>query len=66
MSAATTSALISLMLGALDKAAKAGTLLRTVQAEGRHPTPAEIEVFLQDDDVARDNLQAAIDAAKGA
>ncbi len=56
-------ALLSVILTAIDKAAKASALLRQCQAEGRAPTQAEIQVFVDDDDAARDRLQAAIDAA---
>jgi hypothetical protein len=61
---ATALTVLEIMLSAMDKAVKAGSLLRQCQAEGRTPTPEEVQVFFEEDDAARARLQSAIDAAK--
>lgn len=63
--AANTLVAIDLMLGALDKAAKAGNLLRQCQLEGRAPTQEEVQAFIDEDDAARARLQRAIEDAQG-
>lgn len=55
---------LDLLLGALDKATKAGNLLRTCQQQGRAPTQEEIQAFIDDDDAARERLQSAIEDAR--
>ncbi len=64
MSAPNTVTALALLTGALEKAMKVGDLLRRCQAEGRSPTPEEVQAFVDEDDAARARLQAAIDAAK--
>lgn len=54
------SALVTLILGLLDRAAVAGALLTKTRAEGREPTAAELDALERDDDAARDRLQAEI------
>jgi hypothetical protein len=65
MDANTANVLIALTLTYLERAAAAGALLAKTQAEGRAPTPEELSAFYEADDTARNQLQAAIDAARG-
>ena len=58
-------ALVTLLLGLVDRAAAIGTLLNKTRAEGREPSDAEIDAVIGDDAAARQAFQAAIDAAKG-
>lgn len=57
-------ALTNIALNLIERGGKIATLIRTVQAEGRDPTEAELDVVFGDDAVARAQLQAAIDARK--
>lgn len=59
-----TDAIIALILGLIDKAMAAGTLLRTVQAEGRNATPAEWQALMDADAAARQALVDAIAKAR--
>lgn len=58
-------ALVTLLLGLLDRAAAIGVLLSKANAEGRDVTDAELDALGASDDAARARLQAAIDAANG-
>ena len=64
MSAPNILAATNLMLALLDRAALLGGLLQTAAAEGRDLTPAELDGVFEHDVVARNELQAAINAAK--
>jgi hypothetical protein len=66
MSAPNILAATNLMLALLDRAALLGGLLQTAAAEGRDLTAAELDGVFEHDTVARNELQAAIDAAKAA
>lgn len=58
-------ALTNLLLGLLDRQAAITALLNKAHAEGRDVSNVELDDLVGDDDVARAQLQAAIDAAKG-
>jgi len=53
-----------LLFGLLDRAAAVGTLIKTAQSEGRDVTEAELDALVADDDEAKAQLKAAIDAAR--
>lgn len=57
-------ALITLLLGALDRAQQIGALISTAQSEGRDVTAAELQALADADTAARQQLVDAIDAAK--
>lgn len=57
-------ALISLMLGLLDRASQIGTLINTARGEGRDVSAAELQQLAAQDDKARDELVAAIAKAQ--
>ena len=57
-------ALVTLLLGLVDRAAAAGALLAKTRAEGRQPTAEELDGLFAEDDAARAKLQAAIELAK--
>jgi hypothetical protein len=56
----------NLLLGLLDRAAAIGSLLALAQAEGRDITAAELDDVFLADAAAREQLVAAIAAAKAA
>lgn len=57
-------ALVTLLLGLLDRAAAVGTLISNARNEGRDVTLAELEALSDADDKARADLVAAIAQAK--
>lgn len=57
-------ALVTLLLGIIERAAAVGNLINTARAQGRDITTEELEALLDADDVARNELQYAIDKAK--
>ena len=59
-------ALITLILGLLDRASAIGALITTARAEGRDVSVAELDALVAADQVARQNLVDAIAAAKAA
>lgn len=59
-------AVVTLLLGLLDRASAVGQLLGVIQAEGRDPTLAEWATVMATDQAARDLLVDAIAKAKAA
>ncbi len=59
-------AVISLLLGLLDRASSIGALLGKAQSEGRDVTAEELDALVAADAVARQALVDAIAAAKAA
>jgi len=57
-------ALVTLLLGIIERAAAVGALINTARAQGRDITTAELESLMDADDAARDALKTAIAAAK--
>ncbi len=56
----TEAALVSLLLGLLDRAASIGTLLTKTRAEGRQPSPEELDELLAVDQLKSDAVNAEI------
>lgn len=52
------------VFGLLDRAIQISSLIKTAQANGVDITPAQLEQLQAADDVAKKNLQDAIDEAK--
>lgn len=57
---------LNLILGLIDRAAAIKALLDAAKAEGRDVTLAELDALVAADDLARAELVAAIQAARGA
>ena len=57
-------AIVTLLLGLLDRAAAIGALLQKAQAEGRDVTTLELDALVAEDMVARAALVKAIADAK--
>lgn len=66
MNAENSLALVTLMLGLLDRATQIGNLINQARAEGRDVSAAELDALKAADDVARAELVAAIEALKKA
>jgi hypothetical protein len=62
----TEAALVSLLLGLLDRATTIGALLSKTRAEGRQPSPEELDELFAADQVKRDALDAEIARQRGA
>jgi hypothetical protein len=58
--------LITLLLGLLDRASALGAMIARARTEGRDVTSAELDALAAADAAARDELVAAIAAAKAA
>ena len=58
--------LTNLLLGLIDRQASIAAVLRRARDEGRDVSQAELDEVFASDAAARDQLQAAIDAAKAA
>lgn len=58
--------LLTLLITALNRASEIGMLIDRARREGRDVSEAELDALFAQDDAARDELQAAIDAAKAA
>jgi len=57
-------ALITLVLGLLDRASTIGAMITTARSEGRDVTQAELDALVATDKIARQDLIDAIAAAK--
>jgi hypothetical protein len=57
-------ALVTLLLGILERAAAVGALINKARAEGRDISAAELEALVDADDAAREALVKAIADAK--
>jgi RNA:NAD 2'-phosphotransferase (TPT1/KptA family) len=57
-------ALVTLLLGIIERAAAVGSLINTARAQGRDISLEELEALTDADDKARSELQAAIARAK--
>ena len=58
--------LLTLLITALNRASEIGMLIDKARREGRDVSEAELDALFAQDDAARAELQAAIDAAKAA
>ena len=55
-----TAAIVTLLLGLLDRAAAVGALLTKTRAEGRQPTAEELDALVADDKAKSDEVNAEI------
>ena len=57
--------LLTLLITALNRASEIGLLIDRARSEGRDVTEAELDALFSQDDAARAELQAAINAKSG-